>query len=89
LALNPDTTLLVNLFFCAVIVILGLAAYLKTKKGIPLYIAVAFILFGLSHLAGILFMADVLATPLMVLRIIGYLLVIWVLYLCYEGGGGR
>jgi hypothetical protein len=89
MALNLDPILVANFLFAALIVIVGLLAYGKTKKDGPLYIAGAFLLFGLSHLAGILGMADALATVLLVLRIIGYLLVIAVLYLCYARGGGK
>ena len=77
-----------NLFFSALIVIIGLMAYRRTKKDSPLYVAGAFLLFGLSHLATILGLEGFLATPLLVLRIIGYLLIVGVLYLCYARGGG-
>ena len=77
-----------NLFFSAIIVIIGLLAYGKTKKDSPLYVAGAFLFFGLSHLATILGLDVSLATPLLVLRIIGYLLIVGVLYLCYARSGG-
>ena len=78
-----------NLLFSALIVIIGLMAYGRTKKDSPLYVAGAFLLFGLSHLATILGLDVSLATPLLVLRIVGYLLIVGVLYLCYAGGGGK
>jgi hypothetical protein len=77
-----------NLIFSALIVIIGLLAYGKTKKDSPLYVAGAFLLFGLSHLATILGLDVSLGTPLLVLRIIGYMLIVGVLYLCYARGGG-
>jgi hypothetical protein len=89
MALNLDTALLVNLFFCVVIVLLGLLAYMKTKKDSPLYIAGAFFFFGISHVAGIMGMADALATLLMILRVIGYLLVVAVLCMCYARAGRK
>jgi uncharacterized membrane protein len=88
LALALELTPLVNLLFSALIVIVGLMAYGKKKKDSPLYVAGAFLLFGLSHLATIMGVADALATPLLVLRIIGYLLIVGVLYLCYVRSGG-
>jgi hypothetical protein len=88
-ALVLELTPVANLIFCALIVILGLMAYKKTQKDSPLYIAGAFLLFGLSHLATILGIADGLATPLLVLRIIGYVLILWLLYLCFAEGDGK
>jgi FtsH-binding integral membrane protein len=88
-ALVLELTPVVNLLFCALIVILGLLAYGRTKKDSPLYVAGAFLLFGLSHLATILGIADGLATPLLVLRIIGYVLILWLLYLCFVKGDGK
>ena len=77
-----------NLLFSALIVIVGLIAYGRTKKDSPLYVAGAFLLFGLSHLATVLGLDVSLATPLLVLRIIGYLLILWMLYLwCAKGTG--
>ena len=78
-----------NLLFSALIVIIGLLAYGKTKKDSPLYVAGAFLLFGLSHLATILGLDVSLATPLLVLRIIGYLLIAGVLSLCYARAGRK
>ena len=76
-----------NLFFSALIVIIGLLAYGRTKKDSPLYVAGAFLLFGLSHLATILGLEVSLATPLIVLRIIGYLLIVGVLSHWYARAG--
>jgi len=78
-----------NLIFSALIVIVGLLVYGKTKKDSPLYVAGAFLLFGLSHLATLLGIDASLATPLIVIRIIGYLLILWMLYLWYAKGGGK
>lgn len=89
MALALELTPLVNLIFSALIVIVGLVTYWKTKKDSPLYVAGAFFLFGLSHLATVLGIATSLATPLIVLRIIGYLLIVGVLYLCYARGRGK
>jgi hypothetical protein len=87
LALEPIPV--TNLIFSALIVIIGLLAYGRTRKESPLYVAGAFLLFGLSHLATILGLDVSLATPLLVLRIIGYLLILWMLYLWYAQGTGK
>ncbi len=89
MALVLEPIPVVNLLFCALIVILGLLAYRKTKNDSPLYVAGAFLLFGLSHLAAILGIADGLATPLLVLRIIGYVLILWMLCLWFAKGDGK
>jgi hypothetical protein len=87
-ALVLEPTPVVNLLFSALIVIVGLVAYGKTGKDLPLYVAGAFLLFGLSHLATILGAGDAVNIPLLAIRIVGYVLVIGVLYLCYASSGG-
>ena len=78
---------LANLLFSVLVVIVGLMAWRKTKKEFPLYIAAAFLLFGLSHFATLLGAGDAVAIPLLAIRIIGYVLVIGALYRLYAGGG--
>ena len=87
MALSLELIPLTNLLFSALVVIVGLMAWRKTKEEFPLYIAGAFLLFGISHLATILWVADVLAIPLLVIRIIGYVIVIGALYRWYAKGG--
>jgi hypothetical protein len=84
-ALVLELTPVVNLLFSALIVIVGLIAYGRTKKDSPLYVAGAFLLFGLSHFATLLGAGDALAIPLLAIRIIGYVLIIGTMYLCYAG----
>jgi hypothetical protein len=86
-ALSLELIPLANLLFSALVVIVGLMAWRKTKSEVPLYIAGAFVFFGLSHLATLLGAAEALAIPLLVLRIIGYILVIGMLYQLYAGRG--
>jgi hypothetical protein len=86
-ALVLEPTPVVNLLFSALIIILGLIAYGKTGEDGPLYVAGAFLLFGLSHFTTILGAGDALAVPLLAIRVIGYALVIGTLYLWYRGGG--
>ena len=89
MALVLDATPVANLFFAALIVIMGLAAYGKTKKNAPLYVTGAFLLFGISHLGTVLGLGDVLATPFLILRIAGYILIVAMLCLWYVKGGAN
>ena len=77
-----DPILAVNFVFCSAIFILGILGYVKTKKALPLYNGIAFALFGVSHLVGLLGIKG-LTDYLLITRTIGYLLVIfaWATYL--------
>jgi len=78
MAFQWDPVVFVNLVMCIVIVLLGLIIYRKSREMLPLYIAAAFGLFGISHaanLAGLVF-----TVPLIIIRTIAYLLVIYALY---------
>jgi hypothetical protein len=88
MALSLELIPVTNLLFSALVVIVGLMAWHKTGKEVPLYIAAAFLLFGLSHLATLLGVAVALEIPLLIIRIIGYVLIIGALYRMYAGGGG-
>jgi hypothetical protein len=87
-ALVLEPTPVVNLLFSALIVLVGLIAYRKTGEDLPLYLAGAFLLFGLSHFATILGARDAMTIPLLAIRIVGYVLVIGALYLSHAKGGG-
>lgn len=76
-ALDPVTV--VNLIFCIVIVIFGYWAYKKMENPLPLGIAIAFGLFGISHLAVLLGFQN-FEISLIVIRTFAYLIVIFVLY---------
>jgi uncharacterized membrane protein (UPF0136 family) len=76
---DPITT--INLILCIVILAFGLIGYRRSGKALPLYIGIAFGLFGLSHLATILGLKDSLAGVLIVVRTLAYLLVGFALYL--------
>jgi hypothetical protein len=66
----------INLVLCIVILALGIWAYVKKKWDVPFYIGIAFGLFGVSHALKIAGLADSLATLLVAVRVIGYLLVV-------------
>ena len=70
----------INLVLCVVIVIFGLMGWRRSKKVFPLYIGIAFGLFGLSHLATILGQAAQLEVLLIIIRIVAYLIVVYAVY---------
>ncbi|MBM4240965.1 MAG: hypothetical protein FJ150_04800 [Euryarchaeota archaeon] len=76
-ALDPLTT--INLFFCIIIVLLGYWAYKKIDNALPLYIGLAFGLFGISHFA-ILIGYKTSEMGLIIIRTFAYLIVIFALY---------
>jgi len=75
-----DPIYIVNLVLCVVILAFGLVGWRRSSKRFPLYIGVAFGLFGLSHLATILGLKDALETALIAVRTLAYLLVAFTLY---------
>jgi uncharacterized membrane protein YhfC len=70
----------VNLALCAVILIFSLIGWRRSGKAFPLYIGIAFGLFGLSHLATILGQGVQLEVPLIVIRTVAYLIVVYAVY---------
>ena len=76
---DPEYT--VNLVLCIVIFILGYWGYRKQKETMPLYIGIAFGLFGISHLVKLFGMASDLTNVLIVIRVIAYLIVVFALLL--------
>jgi hypothetical protein len=75
-----DTITLVNLILCIIIVILGCVGFKKTKDKWPLFIAISFGLFGLSHLLTLVGLKETLEAFLIAIRTIAYLLVIYTVY---------
>ena len=75
---NPVVT--VSLVLCILILALGIWGYSKKKGEVPLYIAIAFGLFGISHLITLLGLAVGLTAFLIAIRLIAYLLVAFTLY---------
>ena len=65
---------------CTIILVFGIIGYRRSGKAFPLYIGIAFGLFGLSHLLTILGLKDTLAALLIVVRTLAYLLVAFALY---------
>ena len=73
-----DPTTLLNFIFCVIIVILGIWVYKAKKVVLALYVALAFGLFGISHLAILL---GVKSTDiyLIIIRALAYLVIIYTL----------
>ena len=75
-----DIITLVNLILGLIIFCMGIWAYGKKKNFVPLYIAIAFLLFAITHLITLLGLAASLTVVLIIIRIIAYVIVIGALY---------
>ena len=75
-----DTITIMNLVLCVVIVALAIIAYNSKKSMIALYIGATFGLFGISHLANLIAPGASLTDVLLIIRTLGYLIVIFALY---------
>jgi uncharacterized membrane protein (UPF0136 family) len=70
----------VNLVLCIIIVVLGYLGYKKSRSKVPLYIGIAFGLFGISHLITLLGLKEAVTGVLIVIRTLAYLIVVFTLY---------
>ena len=75
-----DPIYTVNLILCIIIFIFGLIGNKRSKSIVSMNIGIAFGLFGLSHLATLLGLKPTLATILIVIRTIAYLIVVFTVY---------
>jgi len=75
-----DPIYVVNLILCTFILALGVVGYRRSRSVFPLYIGIAFGLFGLSHLAPLLGLRESLKVPLFVVRTVAYLIAAFALY---------
>jgi len=75
-----DPITIVNLVLCVIILAFGLVGWRRSGKMFALYVGIAFGLFGLSHLATILGLKDLLEIALVIVRTIAYVLVAFALY---------
>ena len=75
-----DPITLVNLILCIIIVVFGCVGFKRVKDKWPLYIAITFGLFGLSHLLTLLGFHDTLTAFMIAIRTIAYVLVIYTVY---------
>jgi putative Ca2+/H+ antiporter (TMEM165/GDT1 family) len=79
MAIEWDPILFVNLVLCIIIVLLGILCYKRSHESLPLFIGAAFGLFGVSHAATLLGYKVPLTLPLIVIRTLAYILVIYAL----------
>ena len=75
-----DPIYVINLVLCVIILIFGLIGWRRSDSTFPIYISIAFGLFGLSNLAMILGLKATLEIPLIVLRTLAYLVVVFIVY---------
>ncbi len=75
-----DTVVLTNLILCIIILSMGIWEYIRTRSRVELYVGAAFGLFGVSHLLTLLGLSAGLTVPLIIIRLLAYLLVIFGLY---------
>ena len=78
---NWDTITFINLLLCIFILMFGIIGWQRSKNLVPLYIAIAFGLFGLSHLTTLLSLNTSLNSLLVIIRLLAYLLVAYAVYL--------
>ena len=70
-----DPVVIVNLLLCTIILILGCLVYSKRDNINALFIAIAFGMFGLSHLDTLVGLSLFPEITFVMLRIFGYILV--------------
>ncbi len=70
-----DPIYLTNLILCAIILVLGILAYKNSEEMWPLFIGIAFGLFGVSHLLTLLGLRESLEIFLIGIRTLAYLVV--------------
>jgi hypothetical protein len=75
-----DPITVINLVLSVVILISGIVLYGMKKNTMALYVGIAFGLFAISHLATLLDLASSLTVPLVVIRTLAYLVVIFALF---------
>lgn len=75
-----DPIYVVNLILCIIILAFGVVGYRRSRNVFPLYIGIAFGLFGLSHLATLLGLKESLKVALIVVRTLAYLIVVYTVY---------
>jgi len=76
-----DPITFINLLLCIIIVILGILCSFRSREKLPLFIAAAFGLFGISHAATLAGLKIPLTIPLVIIRTLAYVLVIIALWL--------
>ncbi len=78
--MNWDPILIVNFILCVIIFVLGMWGTRREGNKTPLYVGIAFILFGFSHLMNILGLMHIFEVFLIIIRLAAYLLVVYAMY---------
>jgi len=66
---------MINVVFCAIILVLGIWGYGRKKNELALSIGAAFAFFGISHLIVMMGLGASMSTILFLIRLIAYVLV--------------
>jgi hypothetical protein len=75
-----DPITFINLILCILIVVLGYMGWQRSKNEVAMQLAVAFGLFGISHLATLFGLKNSLDVLLIVIRTLAYLIVTYAVY---------
>jgi hypothetical protein len=81
MAIEWDPIIFINLILCIIILVLGFIIFKKSGEKLPLYVGIAFGLFGVSHAATLGGLKVPLTLALIIIRTAAYLLVIYALYM--------
>ena len=72
---TPDPFSLTNLILSVIILVFGIVGYKNSGDKVPLFIGIAFGLFGVSHLMTLIGLKETLTVFLIVIRTIAYVMV--------------
>jgi hypothetical protein len=69
-----------RLVICVIILALGIWAYRRSLERLPLFVGIAFGLFGVYYLVVLLGLEGIPQAGILILRYLGYFIVIYALY---------
>jgi len=76
MSLNLDPVTVVNAALCVIILIMGYLGYINKGDKMPLFIGIAFGLFGISHIIQLLGLGESLMNGVVAVRVLAYLIVV-------------
>lgn len=76
MTLYSEPILIINTILCFLINLFGYLIYKKSKDRTTLYISIAFLLFGISHIINLLSLQEILNFPLLIIRFTAYFIII-------------
>ncbi|MHB8084978.1 MAG: hypothetical protein ACYDHZ_04080 [Dehalococcoidia bacterium] len=76
-----DMVTISNLVLSVIILIMGVWEYTRSQSRTILYIGIAFGLFAITHLLNLLGLGATLSGLILVIRVLGYLTVIYAIYI--------